>query len=155
MKNPDKDPMDARLLESMLEAVDPIKPPAALRDRILTHVFSRGSERNGARTIRGGEQGWRTLFPGLDYKMLVYDELAGSKSFLLRARAGTRLPAHEHHGYEECLVLEGEFSFEGLHLKAGDFHGVSRDVPHGESWTDTGTLVYLRASILDYPGVDP
>ena len=66
-------------------------------------------------------QGWRELIPGIEFKRLCVDEQAGTKSFLLRVRAGMSLPEHTHQGYEECLVLEGEFSMGVFLLFVGVF----------------------------------
>jgi len=75
-------------------------------------------------------QGWRELIPGIEFKRLCVDEQAGTKSFLLRARAGMSLPEHTHQGYEECLVLEGEFSMGDLTLHAGDYHAAAAGTTH-------------------------
>lgn len=148
-------PMDAEVLAALLEAIAPETPPASLRERVLGGVRGQQLHVQGLTTIRADDNGWQTLIPGVAFKILVYDEAAGSKSFLLRAAAGTRMPPHAHHGYEECLVLEGEFSFGELTLHAGDFHGAAADARHVESYTRTGVTVYLRASIEDYPGIQP
>ncbi len=149
----DDDTIDPAVLAALLEAVPPETPPAHLRARVLERA-------RGARalpdfiTIRAHEP-WQRLAPGIEYKMLVYDEQADSKSFLLRVAAGVRLPAHSHSDFEECLVLEGEFQLGDLKLRAGDFHAAAVHSSHDEAYTATGTLVYLRAALADYPGVAP
>lgn len=155
MSRYDDDPvLDREVLQALRGGLACQDPPAELRTRILDRARS-SLGAAGLLTVRDAGDDWRTLFPGLDYKMLVYDEHGGTKSFLLRAQAGVRLPAHEHHGFEECLVLEGAFCLGDLKLNAGDFHAAREGVVHGEAHTETGVTVYLRASILDYPGVDP
>lgn len=153
--NDDDDQMlDPVVLAALQEGLTPIAPPPGLRGQILARAHA-GSATSGPVTVRAGKDGWRTLIEGIDFKMLTYDQRGGSKSFLLRAQAGMRMPAHRHHCYEECLVLEGEFSFGDLILRAGDFHGAGTDHEHCEAFTKTGVTVYLRASIQDYPGINP
>lgn len=156
MKSYDDDDqmLDPAVLAALQEGLTPIAPPPDLRGRILAQALG-GSTPEGPLTVRAGEAGWHTLIEGIDFKMLTYDERGGTKSFLLRARAGMRMPPHRHHCYEECLVLEGEFSFGDLTLRAGDFHGAGTEHEHCEAYTRTGVTVYLRASIQDYPGINP
>lgn len=145
--NDDDKLIDDAVLHGLLDTVTPVTPPDSLRTRTLERAFSMSPV-----TIRETE-GWVNLAPGLDYKMLFLDREANTKSFLLRAAAGARLPAHTHQGTEECLVLEGEFTLGELHLKAGDFHCVDKGTEHAESFTETGVVVYLKSHILDYPDI--
>lgn len=145
--------IDPAVLAEMLEATAPLAPPSELRDRVLARVRA---DRESFITVRGDDRTrWRTLTAGVEFKLLMFDTQAHSKSFLLRSAAGTRMPAHSHRRFEECFVLEGEFSIGDIHLCAGDFHGASMETAHGESYTEHGVLVYLRAHIEDYPGIQP
>ncbi len=144
--------LDAAVLDALLESVAPIAPPAPLREKVLARVREQHSA-NGLATVRAADAGWKTVAPGIEYKLLLIDPHSGTKSFLLRATAGASLPAHSHSGVEECLVLEGEFSMGDLVLRAGDFHCAAAHARHGEARTEKGVLVYLRAHIDDYPYV--
>ncbi len=141
------------LTDALLEALAPVAPPDSLRARLLARVAQTGSVPD-FRTLRGSD-GWRILAPGLDYKLLAYDEHADNKSFLLRAAPGSAFPGHTHAGDEECIVLEGEFSMGDLTLRAGDFHFAPRGSQHPDAHTGSGALVYLSASARDYPQVVP
>jgi len=141
--------IDEDLLEDILEAVTPVQPPLHLRGKILSSICDPQTE---ITTIRGNE-GWQELAPGICYKLLCVDAIAHTKSFLLKAAPGVTMPGHSHHGYEECLVLEGEFSIGDIHLKAGDFHGASAGSVHPESRTTSGVLVYLKSAMEDYPEI--
>ncbi len=141
------------LAAAMLESIAPVTPPPGLRARVL----ERAHDRPGIvdfKTLRDAE-GWRVMAPGVEYKLLAYDTTADSKSFLLRARPGIALPAHAHHGDEECVVLEGEFSMDDLTLRAGDFHFAPRGTHHPDAISTSGVLVYLRSCLRDYPTVMP
>ncbi len=139
--------------DAMLEALTPITPPTELRARVLARVARAGAVTD-FRTLRDTD-GWRVLAPGLEYKLLAYNEQADNKSFLLRAAPGSEFPAHAHAGDEECIVLEGEFTMGELTLHAGDFHFAPRGSHHPNAHTRSGALVYLSASARDYPQVVP
>lgn len=146
------EPIDPMVLEKLLEASAPMTPPRSLRDRVMARVRS---ESENYITVHSDRTPWRSLATGVEFKLLQFDTENLRKSFLLRAAPGSRLPGHGHRCFEECLVLEGEFSIGPIHLRAGDFHGASEQVQHDEAYTETGVLVYLRAHIEDYPGVNP
>lgn len=63
------------------------------------------------------------------------------------------LPEHWHRGYEECVVLEGEFTMGDITLRAGDYHAAAAGTLHPPTSTRIGVTVYLRAAIADYPGI--
>lgn len=142
------DTIDTAVCDHLLMAQTPLAPPAELRAKVLARVHAQS-----APTTLPLDWGWKTLAPGIEVKLLLRDTQAGSKSFLLRAAPGMSLPAHEHHEMEECLVLEGEFSVNGVTLRAGDYQCAPKGSRHGISSTRTGVLVYLRAGLADYPGV--
>ncbi len=144
------DALSPELRDALLESIAPVTPPATLRARVLAQVGSAAYV-----TVRGGVSGWRALTPGIEYKMLLWDASNQSKSFLLRVAPGTRMPEHNHHAFEECLVLEGDFMLGDIKLCAGDFHCAAKNALHGETYTERGVTVFLRAGIDDYPGVGP
>ena len=144
-------PIDPSVIDELLTAIAPVAPPATLRARVLERVRAATLIPDGA-PIRS-DQAWKTLMPGIEIKILMIDERAHTKSFLLRAQPGASLPGHAHSDYEECLVLDGEFTMGDTTLCAGDFLLGTPGRPHPEAHTRTGVLVYLRASLDDYPGV--
>lgn len=145
--------LDDTTLGELLEAIPPQTPPPGLRAKVLARALGPQSLADFI-TVRN-EGAWHALIPGIDYKMLIYDAQAGSKSFLLRAAAGVSMPAHTHSATEECLVLQGEFSMGEINLRTGDFHCAAAGVTHEAAYTPNGVLVYIRAGINDYPGIDP
>ncbi len=143
--------IETELLEALLSASTPVTPPAGLRAQVLERV--RQTEKQTDFITVKETQGWKELIPGITVKRLCIDEHAGTKSFLLRAQAGMSLPGHAHQGFEECMVLEGEFTMGELTLRAGDYHAAPAGSSHPMASTATGVTVYLRAAIADYPGV--
>lgn len=141
--------IDAEMLDVLLMTTAPVEPPPGLRSKVMERIRYDGDHFTTVQLA----QGWQELIPGIEFKRLCVDEQAGTKSFLLRARAGMSLPEHTHQGYEECLVLEGEFSMGDLTLRAGDYHAAAAGTTHPPSSTRTGVTVYLRSAIADYPGI--
>lgn len=137
--------------QALLEAIAPVSPPPLLRAKVLERIRQEASGQDFV-TVRK-DDGWRALIPGVEVKVLHVDSIAGTKSFLLRAQPGVTMPPHGHHGDEECQVLEGSFSFGDVTLHAGDYQLARKGAHHSIASTKTGVLVYLRASIHDYPGV--
>lgn len=128
----------------LLEAVAPLAPPPGLRARVLQRAANARPV-----TLRENE-GWTAFAPGIEIKQLLIDRQAGTRSVLLRAAPGARLPAHPHHGYEECLVLQGEVRIGELTLRPGDYHCMPAGSIHPEVSTGSGALVYLRSALEDY-----
>lgn len=147
------DTLDPAVLGELLGAVAPEAPPPTLRTNLLARA--RGLTAIQAHTVRGAEGEWKTVIPGIEVKTLLYDAGGGMVSFLLRAQPGAQLPAHGHRAYEECLVLEGEFTMGDHVLRAGDFQAGHPGEQHPVATTRTGTLVYLRGSVDDYPFARP
>ena len=146
-----QDVIDHDVLNALLAATTPIAPPATLRAQVLARIQTpqRPVE---FKTLRY-DADWEVLQPGLSFKRLIVDEIAGTKSFLLRALPGSKMTGHGHHGAEECIVLSGEFLMGELTLRTGDFHLATVGSIHPVAYTSTGVTLYIRASIEDYPGI--
>lgn len=142
--------IDSEVLELLLTATAAVEPPKELRAKVMARIGQTRDER--FLTFRDASD-WKELIPGIEVKRLCVDERAGTKSFLLRAKAGMSMPGHEHSGFEECMVIDGEFTMGDLTLRAGDYHAALAGTSHPPASTRTGVTVYLRASINDYPGV--
>lgn len=138
----DGDASQDEILRSLLEGVAPATPPRDLRAKVLAHVHAQ----TALRTLRAGEGAWEEIAPGVRMKLLFVDDAAGTRSFLLRLAPGASLPAHTHHGPEECLVLEGEATLGDVTVHAGDYHLAPCGSRHGVVASRTGALLYLRAA---------
>ena len=149
----DDDTLDPLIRDELLRQQKPVMPPAGLRAEVLARIRD-GLPPADFLTLRVGD-GWKRLMPAVETKLLTYDTRTQTKSFLLRAGAGVSMPAHGHHGYEECLVLEGEIVIGDLVLAAGDFHGAGAGSAHSSVSTRSGALVYLHTALADYPEIHP
>jgi len=147
------DVLDAALDRGLLEAAAPVTPPADLRARVLGRVHATAATTGVMSRASAGM--WKPVSPGIEVKTLFYDEAQRMVSFLLRAQPGAQLPAHHHHAYEECLVLQGEFTLGDVTLRAGDFELGRPGEAHPAATTHTGVLVYLRGAGEDYPFACP
>lgn len=155
MKQNNKKPLNEPLLpltltEALLLSVTPALPPAnrasALRARVLAQAIE--SDVGQLQTIRAEEGLWHSVAPLVDMKLL-YDD-GSSRSFLLRLQAGARLPPHGHAADEECIVLQGEGSIGDVFLRAGDYHLAPKGMRHGETFTATGALLFIRTAAPAY-----
>ncbi len=66
----------------------------------------------------------------------------------MRMDAGAKLPAHRHHGVEECFVVEGDLVDGDLVLRAGDYVRYDAGTVHSPS-TRNGCLLFVTASLRD------
>lgn len=139
------------LLEALLLAVPPLDPPPGRAEALRAKVLAQAAPQPAPRdliTLRAEQGQWHALAPLAEMKLLHQDETG--RSFLLRLHPGARLPPHEHAENEECLVLEGEGYIGDIFLRAGDFHLAPKGVAHGETYTETGALLYIRTAAVAY-----
>lgn len=138
------------LTEALLLGVAPAMPATdraqTLRAKVLAAVQQ--SAIGQLRTVRAQEGTWQPIAPLVDMKLLHDDGV--SRSVLIRLQAGGRLPPHDHLGDEECIVLEGEGYIGDIFLRAGDFHLAPKGMRHGETYTATGALLFIRSAASDY-----
>ncbi len=62
---------------------------------------------------------WRPVFEGVDLSPLNMKD--GKGSFLLRFKAGSVCPMHNHPGGEEIYVVSGRGRLNELNIASGDF----------------------------------
>src|SRR5215510_9305367 len=102
-------------------SVPEVAPSPGLRSRLLESIGARkasgGSPMGPGRIVRPEDTEWRkSQVPGLEFRYLFE-----KKTMLIRMAPGTSYPVHEHSSAEQCLVLEGSVSSEGVTAYAGDF----------------------------------
>lgn len=133
-------------LDRVATGLAPIEPPAdradALRERVLAIARSAGRPPN--LTIPADAGDWVPIAPQVDMKVL--QDSAAYRTVLYRLAPGGVLPAHHHRGEEECIVLEGEAHLGDVHVQRGDYHLAFEDTDHGDVWSPTGALLFVRHS---------
>jgi hypothetical protein len=81
------------------------------------------------------------LQPDIGWLPLSYDRRLGQGSYLMRLQPGARTIAHDHLGFEDFIILEGELvDSDGRVLHRGDFVSYRPGTRHN-SWTETGCLI--------------
>ena len=128
--------------ECLMASIEPVAPPAAIRQRLLASVrtFPRRSE-----TVREDEGGWSALkgCAGVRTKLLRHDPARHLVTCLLEMAPGARMPAHPHHGSEQSFVVSGSCRIGSVTLSEGDFHAVEAGSEHGDVTTDDGCVLLL------------
>ncbi len=96
-----------------------------------------------ANHINRGSKGakWHKISPGMQFYALSMEEGCYTTK-LIRMRSGAKTPRHQHPGLELTLVLEGGYSDEFGHYRAGDLVIIDENVTHGPVANEEG-CVYL------------
>jgi len=133
------------LEEALAEAISPIEAAparlAAVRSVVLDRVRS---DKRRFVTVRYADGNWMPLTPNIAYKML--DDDGAMQAFLLKFDPGARLPAHDHHGDEMCVVLEGSVRLGDVEVSAGDYHMALSSSHHGDLVSDSGAVLFIRTA---------
>ena len=79
--------------------------------------------------------------PEMSWLPISYRKETGVGSYLMRMQPGAETIAHDHPGYEEFVVLEGELiDSDGAVFKTGDFVSFAPGTRHS-SRTETGCVL--------------
>ena len=79
--------------------------------------------------------------PEMSYLPISYDKISQQGCYLMRMDPGAKTEPHDHPGFEEFLVLEGELiDDDGARFGAGDFVSFTPGTQH-HSWTETGCIL--------------
>jgi anti-sigma factor ChrR (cupin superfamily) len=77
----------------------------------------------------------------MSYLPISYDKISGQGCYVMRMAPGAVTRPHDHPGFEEFLVLEGELiDDDGARFKAGNFVSFTPGTRH-HSWTETGCVL--------------
>lgn len=131
------------------------QPPARVRSELLTSLSKSGFMQPGADlkvadakeilSVLASEGEWCEVQDGVLLKSLYIDQATGLATSLVRMRAGTALPIHQHLGVEQFLIIEGDCYVAGQRLGAGDYHRAEAGTIHETTYTVDGTLFLLIA----------
>lgn len=138
---------DLALLDSHVsETIEPVPPPAALRQQILDAV--RDVPQN-SRTVRGDEGKWTRIADGVTSKVLAFDRQRRTATLLMSFAPGAVMPAHDHQGPEQSYVVSGSCRIGSIYLRAGDFHQAPAGSHHGDVVSDEGCVLLLVVDEAD------
>ena len=145
MKKPVNSVLDSQLIHALAEASLPIEPDADAALRIREQLFQRvHAKLPDYLFVHSHEGEWVGLTRGVELKLLRQDDR--SRSFLLRMAPGARIPPHEHPLDEECLVLEGSATVNGVECGVGDYHLARQGNPHDWLTSEQGCLLFIRGA---------
>lgn len=135
--------LDAKTVATLAAAIAPAplsaERVADLRRRVLAGVA------DSTRVVRAADGEWKQLLPGITIKTLHVDRDQGTQTSLWRLAAGARIPRHPHTRDEECLVLEGTITHDGITYGQGDFLHTRPGVRHKEFVAPHGALLLIRS----------
>lgn len=81
--------------------------------------------------------------PEISWAPVSFDEGSGQGSYVMRMQPGAITIEHEHAGFEEFLVLEGDLvDSDGTVFGPGDFVSYAPGTQHN-SWTEGGCLIVV------------
>ena len=81
--------------------------------------------------------------PDMSWLPISYRKETEVGSYFMRMQPGARTIAHDHPGFEEFMVLEGELiDSDGRRLRAGDFVSYEPGTHHN-SWTESGCVIIV------------
>ncbi|HSY47792.1 MAG TPA: cupin domain-containing protein [Thermoanaerobaculia bacterium] len=139
---------DLMLLDGIVaESIEPIDPPAGLRDRILGAAFATPQN---TRTVRASEGRWHRVVPGVTVKTLSIDVERDTATILMMFEPGASVPAHDHGGAEDSFVVSGSCRIGESYLLKGDFHHADAGTRHEEVVSDEGCVLLLVVDRQDY-----
>jgi len=113
-------------------------PRPELRDRLMKSIAATAAKPAIGTIVRPGDTPWSSPMPGVETRPLL-----GKKTMLVRMAPGTRLPEHEHHYGEQCLVLEGSVRSDDMEAHAGDFTYMPAGSVHSQLYSETGCLLLI------------
>lgn len=116
-------------------------------DNFLAPPSLRNILGHGLRELR-----WRSLVPGVAVHDVIGDKNFedGDRLYLMRVKAGMKMPDHTHDGDEWTLLLSGAYTAEGQHYSRGDLHVTHGDDGHApqiEADEDCICLVMTQAPV--------
>jgi anti-sigma factor ChrR (cupin superfamily) len=118
-------------------------PPPQARLRLLESLNgkrkARKSEMGSGTLVRADDTEWQTSpIPGVKLRHLYEQE-----TLLVRMDPKTSYPAHDHPEAEQCLVLEGSITSDGVTAYAGDFTYMPAGSSHHPLYSETGCLLLI------------
>ncbi|HXN10482.1 MAG TPA: cupin domain-containing protein [Steroidobacteraceae bacterium] len=140
---PEPEVLDPQSLGTLSAAIAPAamapERVADLRERVMAGVAGT------TQVLRAADGEWKQLLPGVKIKTLHVDREHGTQTSLWRLAAGARIPPHPHTKDEECLVLEGSITHEGIVYGQGDFLFTRPGLRHRDFIAPEGALLMIRS----------
>jgi anti-sigma factor ChrR (cupin superfamily) len=133
---------------------DVLRPTRSLQARLARRIAEETGKEPVLPPARPGKQtwsepDWEEVAPGIDCKLLATDAERHRVSMLVRLAPGASYPAHNHAGFEELHLLDGELWIDEKKLVPGDYnYGVPGEGDE-RVWSETGCTCLLVTSTKD------
>ena len=137
------------------ESVQPLRPPAAVRERVLAAAASVAAEEavietDGVRFVRSRHVPWRQgPAPALSVRPLGGDSQRGLHTSIVRMEPGAAYPAHRHAAVEEIFLIEGDLTVNGVEMHPGDYCRAEPGTVHTTVTTRNGCVFLALNSERD------
>lgn len=135
------------IAESLVLSVPDESQKKSMKLRLMQKIHPGDGDVNAIQTVRADEGDWIDIAPLVKMKVLHRDNINNSQTSLLKLEAGAYIPPHPHPVEEECLMLQGEITFNNHSLREGDYEFVAAGTDHGELTSESGALLMLRSEI--------
>ena len=151
----DDEPLPQALLDELMAGLGPLLPAtaraAALRAKVMSSIKG-APQQDSALSLAIAAlrdltpiatQRWEARWPGIELCMLR--ETDRSRSYLMRMRPGSTLPAHIHSQDEVSMILEGEAWVGDEQLMGpGDFQFMPAGVDHATIRSPGGCVAFIH-----------
>ena len=139
MSSTNRDPQDGVLT-----------PDASLQERLARRIAAEtGSAASAPPAAKWAEPAWEEVSPGIFCKLLANDAERHRVSMLVRLLPNVEYPAHQHGGFEELHLLEGELWIDERKLHPGDYNFAQAPSGDKRVWSETGCTCVLITSTRD------
>jgi DNA-directed RNA polymerase specialized sigma24 family protein len=147
-----------RELEALLPIValfgawpaDVLRPNGSLKTRLANRIAAEsGHQWKTVAVPQWIEPPWEDVAPGISCKLLATDDERHLVSMLVRLVPGGSYPAHDHAGFEELHLLNGELWIDERKLIAGDYNRAEPGTGDQRVWSETGCACVLVTSTRD------
>jgi anti-sigma factor ChrR (cupin superfamily) len=145
---PEPEVLDQESLGALGAAIAPADLPPERVARLRARVIEAAA--GSTQVLRAGEGEWLRLLPGVTIKTLHVDREHGTQTSLWRLEAGARIPPHPHTKDEECLVLEGSITHDGVRYRQGDFLFTRPGLRHKDFIAPEGALLMIRSERIPH-----
>jgi len=132
-----------RVVAELPFAASEVVPPPGLRARLMEQISTEPAARKSSLDegilVRAGDTDWkRSPIPGVEMRSLY-----GQKTLLVRMAPKSSIPAHDHGAAEQCLVLEGSVSSDGVTAYAGDYTYMPAGSSHHPLYSEDGCVLLI------------
>ncbi len=151
-----KEEIDAhRLAEVLASMSTPIAPPSSIKRSLLARIEQdRPILPLGDQVFvsLASQAEWMpTPVPGIRQRILYADPATDRLTVLLKLAPKTLFPDHPHPTVEECLLLSGDLTINGVTLYAGDYQRSSGGTHHAPQWSEEGCVALIITSLSAVP----